>query len=99
MDAGLDGIESLTPKPVGDITMEEMSRLMGPGEEVFWGGLPGAMFVAPFVWDDLRRMVDGLFKLHRSGRRVVVGTADQVPPDADIENIRRVADYLEELGA
>ncbi|MEW6356955.1 MAG: hypothetical protein AB1696_11545 [Planctomycetota bacterium] len=97
--AGLDGIESLTPKPVGDITMEEMSNLMGDADTVFWGGLPGAMFARPFVWDDLREMIDGLHRLHRGGRRVVVASADLVPPDADIEHVRRVGEYLTKLGA
>ncbi len=97
--SGLDGIESLTPQPVGDITMEEMSRLMEPHDCVFWGGLPGAMFAHPWHWDALREMIDGLFRLHRSGRRVVVGSADQVPPDANLENVRKVGEYLAELGA
>ncbi len=96
--AGLDGIESLTPMPVGDITMEEMSQLMVPRDCVFWGGLPGAMFAPPFGWDNLRKMIDGLYRLHRRGRRVVVASADLVPPDADIEDVRRVAQYLLELG-
>lgn len=97
--AGLDGIESLTPQPVGDITMEEMSRLMEPHDCVFWGGLPGAMFAHPWTWDSLREMIDGLHRLHRSGRRVVVGSADQVPPDASLDDVRRVGEYLAELGA
>ena len=95
---GLDGIESLTPDPVGDITMEEMSRLMEPHDTVFWGGLPGAMFANPFTWDDLKAMVDGLHTLHRGGRRVVVGSADLVPPDGRIDDVRRVGEYLAELG-
>ena len=99
MAAGLDGIESLTPKPVGDITMQEMSRLMEPYIGVFWGGLPGAMFAPPFTWDDLKGMIDGLHRLWRAGRRVVVASADLVPPDGDIEFVRRVPKYLAELGA
>ncbi len=99
VDAGLDGIESLTPKPVGDITMEEMSQLMEPSDCVFWGGLPGAMFVPPWDWDSLREMVGRLHRLHHSGRRVVVGSADQVPPDAHLDDVRRIAERLAQLGA
>jgi len=99
MEAGLDGIESLTPKPVGDITMEEMARMMEPYDGVFWGGLPGAMFADPFAWDDLKNMVDGLHRLYRQGRRVVVASADLVPPDGRIEDVRRIPQYLAELGA
>jgi hypothetical protein len=99
MAAGLDGIESLTPKPVGDITMEEMSQLMEPYDGVFWGGLPGAMFAPPFRWEDLKMMIDGLHRLYRGGRRVVVASADLVPPDGKMEDVRRVAEYLKELGA
>lgn len=99
MATGLDGIESLTPKPVGDITMEEMSRLMEPHDGVFWGGLPGAMFAPPFGWDDLRPMIDGLHRLYRGGRRMVVASADLVPPDGDMDLVRKVGDYLAALGA
>jgi len=99
MAAGLDGIESLTPKPVGDITMAEMSALMKPHDGVFWGGLPGAMFAPPFGWEDLRKMIDGLHQLHREGQRVVVASADLVPPDGNIDDVRRVAQHLAELGA
>ncbi|NOZ21668.1 MAG: hypothetical protein GXP25_11355 [Planctomycetes bacterium] len=96
--SGLDGIESLTPQPVGDITMEEMSDLMGDADTVLWGGLPGAMFAGPFSWNDLKEMIDGLHRLYRGGRRVVVASADLVPPDGDIELVRRVGRYLIELG-
>ncbi len=96
---GLDGIESLTPSPVGDLSIEEISRLMEPHDMVFWGGLPGAMFVPPFQWDDLQRLLDTLHRLWRGGRRVIVGSADQVPPGATLETIRRVGEYLVALGA
>jgi len=99
MIAGLDGIESLTPMPVGDITMEEMSQLMEPYDAVFWGGLPGAMFVHPFTLNDLIVMIDGLYRLYCNGRRVVVASADLVPPAADLEIIRKVGKYIAELGA
>jgi len=99
MAAGLDGIESLTPAPVGDITIDEMARLMQPHDGVFWGGLPGAMFARPFGWDDLKDMIDGLHRLYRGGLRMIVASADLVPPDGDIESVRRVAEYLAELGA
>jgi hypothetical protein len=84
---------------VGDITMEEMSQLMEPYDGVFWGGLPGAMFAPPFRWEDLKMMIDGLHRLYRGGRRVVVASADLVPPDGKMEDVRRVAEYLKELGA
>lgn len=99
MKAGLDGIESLTPKPVGDLTMEEISELLRPYDGVFWGGLPGAMFAPPFTWDDLKAMIDGLHRLYRCGQRMVVASADLVPPDANIEDVHRVAKYLAQLGA
>ena len=96
--SGLDGIESLPPKPVGDITMDEMVTLMGDSDTVFWGGLPGAMFAPPFEWRDLRTMIDGLFRLHRNGQRVVIASADQVPPHASLDTIKQVTKYVEELG-
>ena len=90
IDAGFDAIEALTPKPVGDITVEEMATIAQNDKVILWGGVPGAMFAAPHAWNDMSTHVDHV--LETWGQRpFVLGVADQVPPDGDIEFCRKIA--------
>jgi hypothetical protein len=93
---GFDVVEALTPAPVGDATAAEMRVLAGP-RTVLWGGLPGAMFAAPWTWEQFRAHVLEVLDAWR-GTPFILGIADQLPPDGDIEFVRRTAELLE-LGA
>ena len=91
--AGFDAIEALTPAPVGDVTLEDMRQVAGSPSVVLWGGVPGAMFAPPFTWDRMRAHVESLVECW-AGEPFVVGVADQVPPDGDIDFCRCIGDVL-----
>ncbi|NLX03965.1 MAG: hypothetical protein GXY33_02350 [Phycisphaerae bacterium] len=93
---GFDAVEALTPAPVGDVTLEDLRPLAGSDRVVLWGGLPGAMFAPPFAWSDLRAHLDKLLACWR-GTPFVIGVADQVPPDGDIEFVKRISELLKTL--
>ncbi|MEW6753199.1 MAG: uroporphyrinogen decarboxylase family protein [Candidatus Latescibacterota bacterium] len=95
---GLDFIESVTPAPVGDLPIEALRPLVLP-DTVLWGGIPGALFSPLFPQDELRRHVWRVLEAQRPSGRFVLASADQVPPDGDIQRVRRVADWVEEFGA
>jgi len=88
--AGFDAIEALTPKPLGDVGLGEMRAAAGSETVVLWGGVPGAMFAPPFSWDDMRTHVETLLERWK-GQPFIVGVADQVPPNGDIEFVRRIS--------
>jgi hypothetical protein len=90
---GVDAIESLTPKPVGDLEIEELRPIAG-NRVILWGGLPGAMFTPPFTQADIDRQVARIRESFEERGRFIVGSADQIPPDGDIALVRRVADRL-----
>jgi hypothetical protein len=92
---GFDAIEALTPKPVGDVDLADMRELAGRDSVILWGGVPGAMFAPPYGWDDMRKHVARLLDCWEEGP-FILGTADQVPPDGDIEFCRRIADLVRE---
>lgn len=92
-EAGFDGVEALTPAPVGDISAREMRQMAGEDHMVLWGGVPGAMFAPPHTWDDMERHVRSVLAEWR-GTPFVLGVADQVPPDGDISFCRRIADLV-----
>lgn len=92
-ETGFDVVEALTPQPVGDASAAEMRALAGPST-VLWGGLPGAMFAPPWTWEQFRAHVLEVLAAWR-GTPFILGIADQLPPDGDIEFVRRTAALLE----
>lgn len=90
---GIDAVEALTPQPVGDVAVEEMRNVAGSPTVILWGGVPGAMFAPPFDWPTMKAHVEKLLASWQ-GTPFVVGVADQVPPDGDIQMCRQIADLL-----
>jgi uroporphyrinogen-III decarboxylase len=91
---GADCIEAFTPKPVGDLEIRELWGEAGRKDVVLWGGLPGVMFTPHFRKEDLRRQVSALFAEVSSRGPFIAGSADQIPPDADLDYVRFVSDLL-----
>lgn len=95
---GFDFIESMTPAPVGDLAVEDWRDFCGETETIFWGGLPGAYF-SPLVGDEeFERLTRSVLAVMCTEPRYVLGVADQVPPDASEQRLRRVAELVEECG-
>ncbi len=95
---GFDGVESITPQPVGDAAMEELRSLAGGEATVLWGGVPGAMFCPPWTADDVRRHLHRLLDCLGRDGRLIVGSADQIPPNGNLDYCRMIADIIEEWG-
>jgi Uroporphyrinogen decarboxylase (URO-D) len=94
---GLDFIESITPKPCGDVAVEDLRDLAGP-DIILFGGMPGAMFAPPFTADDIRRQVELIHEHHWESGKFILGAADQIPPNGSMELVRYVGELCEELG-
>lgn len=93
-EVGFDGVEALTPRPVGDTDVEELRVLAGRDDLVLWGGVPGAMFAPPFTAQDMKRHV--LRVLETCGHSpFVLGTADQIPPNGDIYRCEMISEIVE----
>ena len=95
---GMDAIEAVTPFPVGDLSVEEMRRIAdgasgGRSSVILWGGVPGTMFAPPYGWEDVARHVLAVLAAWNA-TPFVLGVADQVPPDGDIDRVRRISDMV-----
>ena len=95
---GLTVLEALTPEPVGDVAIEQWADYAGESRTIFWGGLPGVYFT-PLIDDaEFDRQVIDVLAVMSQEPRYVLGVADQVPPDALEERVRRVADLVDRYG-
>jgi hypothetical protein len=92
---GMDAIEALTPRPAGDVAVEDMRAAAGNRDVVLWGGVPGVMFAPPYTREQLRAHVVHALDSWR-GTPFVLGVADQVPPDGELDRVRLVADTAAE---
>lgn len=96
-DTGIDCIDALTPKPVGDVKVDEIRGLAGD-KILILGGLPGAMFAPPFTAKEMERHVKEIIKIHKESGRFMLGIADQVPPNGDLALVKLISDLVEEYG-
>jgi hypothetical protein len=92
---GFDAVESITPAPVGDVKIEELRAVAGNGSTIIWGGVPGAMFCTPWGANDVRRQTKQLLQSLGADGRLIVGSADQIPPNGDTSFCRLIADIVE----
>lgn len=91
--AGLAFVESVTPAPVGDMTCAEARAAVGP-DCIVIGGMPGAMFAPPWDWPQVRAHVREAVSALGAEGRFILGSADQVPPDGDIELARLIGEEV-----
>jgi len=92
--SGFDAVEALTPKPAGDLEIEEIRDLAGSETLILWGGVPGIMFAPPYTWPQMESYVRRLMECWKD-RPFIMGVADQVPPDGDIEFCRKIARVIQ----
>jgi len=81
-ETGWDGVEALTPKPVGDVTLEEIKRALDD-EMVMIDGIPYIYFIRSMV---------RLF-----GDRLILDVSDELPPGGDVSVIRLVAEIIDRM--
>lgn len=94
---GVDCVDAVTPAPVGDASIKELRIMAGP-EIILIGGIPGAMFAAPFTAKDMESHVRKIIRTHKESGKFIIGVADQVPPDGDISFVKLISDLVEEYG-
>jgi hypothetical protein len=89
-DAAWDGIESPTPIPQGDVTLEELKEAMG--DLILLDGLPALYFLPQYSESDLAECVKTLVRLFHP--RLILGISGSLPPEGDVEKVRFVSQLL-----
>lgn len=95
-ETGLDGIEAITPRPQGDVTLDEIKA--GLGDKMFLlDGIPAVYFDRTFTLDELDACVRRLIELFAP--RLVLGISDEISSTGDMARVLRVARTVEEYNA
>ncbi len=92
----LDGIEAITPKPQGDVTVEQMKEALG--DEIYLiDGLAAVLFSDIYPIEMLKEQTTQLLNLFEG--QLVLGISDEFPSDGNLERIKIVRDMVEDWNA
>ncbi len=92
---GLDGIEAITPKPQGDVTLEDVKEHLG--EMLMIDGIPAVYFDDTYSEEVLIECVNKIIDLFAPN--LVLGISDEISSTGDIERIRLVGKIVDEYNA
>jgi len=86
-----DGIEAATPLPQGDVTLDEIKEALG--DKILLDGIPAIYFLPDQPVEELEACVTEILEMFSPN--LILGVSDEVPPPAEIERVRLVADIVE----
>jgi hypothetical protein len=89
-ETGLDGVECVPPLPMGNVTIEELKEALG--DKVLIDGIPAIYFLSLVSDEELEVFVHRLLEVFRS--RIIAGISDMLPPDGNIEKVRKVSEII-----
>lgn len=87
-----DGIEAATPKPQGDVTLEELKEALG--DKILLDGIPAIMFLPDYPLSKLEEFARKVLEMFSPN--LILGVSDEVPPTADIIRVKRISQIVEE---
>lgn len=93
---GLDAIEAITPKPQGDVTLQEVKEALGD-EMWLMDGVAAILFDETFSQEELRAQVEECIRLFAP--RLILGISDELSSTGDIERVRLVQQIVDEYNA
>ena len=95
-ECGLDGIEAITPKPQGDVTLEEIKLALG--DDVFLvDGIAAILFDRIFSIQELEKQAKKIIELFAP--KLILGISDEISSTGDIERIKMIQSIVDEYNA
>jgi hypothetical protein len=91
-DTTLDGIEAITPKPQGDVTLDEMKEHLG--DLFLIDGIPAILFDDIYPVETLIETTKKIIQLFAPN--LVLGISDEISSTGDIERVRIVGRIVDE---
>jgi hypothetical protein len=96
-EAGWDVVECFVTAPMVPLTLEEARAAWGDRVTI-WGGLPSILLSPNVPWAEFESYVERIFNTIAPGDAFILGVADNVMPDADMDRIARVTEIVEARG-
>ena len=91
-ETGLDGIEAITPKPQGDVTLQEIKATLG--DMFLLDGIPAVYFDHTFSKETLIDCAKECIDLFAPN--LILGISDEISSHGDIERIRLVGEIVDQ---
>jgi methylmalonyl-CoA mutase cobalamin-binding domain/chain len=96
-DSGIHVAESICPAPMTKLSLAEYYRRWSPALTLV-GGVPSTIVLPETSEADFEAYLDELFRAVAPGWRMIVGVADQVPPNAVFSRLQRIGERVEREG-
>jgi 5-methyltetrahydrofolate--homocysteine methyltransferase len=97
-ESGLDLADSVCPAPMTKVSMDVYYDKWCDRITI-QGGIPSNLVLpAATEEEEFETYLDYLFEAVAPGRRLILGIADAVPPDADFSRLERIAERLQQQG-
>lgn len=94
---GADAADAVTPTPTGDLTPEQCRAEAGPGF-ILSGGIAPLLWLAQMPVCEFARAAREWLELRQVSPRLIAAAGDQVPPGADEDRIKLLAELVAEHG-
>ena len=94
-DSGLDVCESFTPAPITACSFEEAWQAWEKGP-LIWGGIPSYYLETRVPEEEFQERIETMLELVRK-RPIILGVADAVMSDDELERVRWIAQRIEEF--
>jgi hypothetical protein len=94
-EAGVDGLEGIAGPPQSDVSLAEARQAVGPGLTL-WGGIPQDFTLDTHERERLEQVVKQAVRDAREDARTILGVADRVPVNADIDRLQAIPGWIEQ---
>jgi hypothetical protein len=95
--AGFGMAECFATWPLVETTLAEARRAWGD-RLIIWGGVPSVILEEHYSDEQFEAYLQELFATIAPGNAFILGVADNVMPEANIERIRRITELVNERG-
>ncbi len=95
-EAGIDGIEGIAGPPQSNATLAEARELAGPNVTL-WGGIAQDVLVETYEQELFSAAVEQAVGEARGDSRMILGVADRVPANANLERLMMLQSLIHQL--
>ena len=95
--AGWDMLECFVTEPMVPMTLNHARRVWD-NRMILWGGIPSAILAPSYPLESFKTYVRNALKAISPGDAFILGVADNVMPDSDIDRIRWITEFVDSNG-